>query len=320
MDTITEVEILDYPGCLRSAVHGLQELFILANRICAAEELKFRFHIEVIAAAKPGRRGRGKRPAPSGGRGIIIVPPNMDGAYYLSPTAGIKTLLAERHAGGALVCSACAGAFILGAAGLLRGRQVTTHWLLAEEFARRYPQARLNTDRMLVNDGDIITAGGMMAWVDLGLELVARRCGPAIMRRLGKVLLVDTAPREQNYYTSFLPRLDHGDREILQAQRHIQSGFAGAISVKELAALCCMGERTFLRRFVRATKLNPAKYVQRVRIQKACELLESTNDSVEKISLAAGYQDLSAFRRLFIRDMGLTPRDFRRKFTAAAAG
>jgi len=317
-DTNTIVEIINYPGAMQSSVHGLKETFVLASRICEAEGLRERFAVELLDAGGLGRRAGGRRMARPSARRVVIVPANMDGRYYLTPSRELKALLLERHADGALVCSVCAGAFILASAGLLRGRVATTHWMLAGEFSRTYPEVRLDIDRILVNDGDIVTSGGMMAWMDLGLELVARYCGPGVMRRLGKVLLVDTAPREQNYYRSFLPRLDHGDKEILKAQHHIQSGFSGAMSIKKLAALCFMGERTFLRRFAKATGFTPTKYVQHVRIQKACELLESTNDSVENIALRAGYQDLSAFRRLFIKSMGLTPRDFRRKFSAAA--
>jgi transcriptional regulator GlxA family with amidase domain len=318
-ETRTTVEIINYPGAMQSAVHGLRELFVLASRMCAAESLPQSFDVLLLDAGRLKRPARGKRMPRRSARRVVIVPPNMDGVYYREPSRELKALLAERHSEGALVCSVCAGAFILGAAGLLRGRTATTHWMLSAEFARAYPAVRLDIDRILVNDGEIITCGGMMAWVDLGLELVARFCGPGLMRRLGKVLLVDTAPREQNYYRSFLPKLDHGDKEILKAQHHIQAGFGGALSVKALAALCFMGERTFLRRFTKATGFTPAKYVQEIRMQKACELLESTNEPVENISIRAGYEDLSAFRRLFIRSMGLTPRDFRRKFSAVGS-
>jgi len=314
------VEIINYPGALQSSVQGLKELFTLAGRLCEAEGLPERFDVELLNAGDLGRRAGARRKTLHSARRVVIVPANMDGNYYLAPSQELKALLAERHAGGALVCSVCAGAFILASAGLLRGRAATTHWMLAGEFSRAYPQVRLDIDRILVNDGEIVTSGGMMAWVDLGLELVARYCGLGIMRRLGKILLVDTAPREQNYYRSFLPRLDHGDKEILKAQHHIQANFSSTMSIRDLATLCLLGERTFLRRFTKATRFTPTKYVQQVRIQKACELLESTNDSVENISLLAGYQDLSAFRRLFIKSMGLTPRDFRRRFSAAVCG
>jgi transcriptional regulator GlxA family with amidase domain len=172
----------------------------------------------------------------------------------------------------------------------------------------------VNAGRILVDDGDVITAGGLMAWVDLGLELVARFVHPALMRELGRVLVVDTAPREQRFYQSFIPRLDHGDDAILKVQHMLQRSYAEGMSVHALADAAHMSERSFLRRFDAATGLTPVRYLQRLRIQKACELFETSARPVEAIAHAVGYEDVSAFRKVFVRTMGLTPREFRRRF------
>lgn len=187
--------------------------------------------------------------------------------------------------------------------------------MLAERFAQQFPLVTLDANKILINDGDLITAGGLMAWMDLGLELVAQFGQPAQMRLLGAQLVVDTAPREQRYYRRFMPTLDHGDALILKAQHRLQRDFQLPISVREMAEQIHLTERTFLRRFVKATGLKPKAYLQQLRIGKACEMLESTPVTVEQVAAAVGYEDTSAFRKTFIKVTGLTPRAFRSRFS-----
>ncbi|MGK7877670.1 MAG: hypothetical protein AB4426_31525 [Xenococcaceae cyanobacterium] len=113
--------------------------------------------------------------------------------------------------------------FVLAATGLLQKRRATTHWDLVEQFKERYPETYLEINQLLINDGDIITAGGLMSWIDLGLELVAQFTHPKIMRQLGKYMIVDTGRREQRYYQSFIPKLDDGDAAIIKVQHYIQT-------------------------------------------------------------------------------------------------
>jgi len=181
-------------------------------------------------------------------------------------------------------------------------------------LAKQFPKVQVNSEKILINDGDIITAGGLMSWIDLGLELVAQFTQPAIMRQLGKYLIVDTGPREQSYYQNFNPILDHGDKTILNIQHFIRANFQQALMVAKLAQQCHMTERTFLRHFVTATGFKPNEYIQRLRIQKACDLLETTNLTFEAISLEVGYEDTSACRKAFVKITGLTPKDFKRRF------
>jgi transcriptional regulator GlxA family with amidase domain len=186
--------------------------------------------------------------------------------------------------------------------------------MLAEEFERRFPHIRLNTEQILIKDNDIITAGGLMSWLDLGLELVSHYSNALLMRQLGKQLIIDTAPREQRYYQSFKPKFDHGDKSIRQVQSRIQSEFHLPLSVKSLADRHHMSERTLLRRFVDATGYKPKEYLQRLRVQKACDLLESTRTAISEIAHNVGYEDISAFRKVFVQITGLSPREFRQRF------
>ncbi|WDE03402.1 helix-turn-helix domain-containing protein [Thalassomonas viridans] len=302
-----QIVIIDYPGALQSAVQGLKELFIFANQIIKTDALEQEFLIDIVQPETI-------QLADIKQASLIILPPNLGGSYYLCPEERLLALLCDAHKAGAIMCSACAGAFILARTSLLNGRTVTTHWQLADDFQKQFPGIPLKIESLLINDGDIISAGGLMSWIDLGLEIVAQFTKPHIMRSLGKFLIVDTGKREQRYYGSFTPRFDHGNQPVLQVQHHIQANYGQPVKMAELAALACMSERTFLRHFSEATGLKPLAYLQRFRIQKACELLESSSQSFEQISQQVGYEDVNSFRKLFIKVIGLTPTAFKERF------
>lgn len=305
MKTI-RLALVDYPDCLKSAVFGLSEMFHLANR--RATDCTFEVHILSGDIAI-------NDPAPH--FDIIIIPPNLGSSYAHSPSNDLIDWLTQEHQKGSILCAACAGTFLLAQTGLLDGKDVTTHWALADQFKKQFTNPRLDVDKILINNGNIITAGGLMAWVDLGLEIIAHFASPALMRTVGKTLVVDTSLREQKFYKSFRPNRNHADKAILSIQDKIQNEIATNFTIKGLAAACYLGERTFLRRFKKCCGLTPAQYIQCQRIQKACDLLEETNLSVAEITHQIGYEDISAFRRTFIKITGLTPRDFRNRFGTA---
>lgn len=214
-----------------------------------------------------------------------------------------------------MICTVCGGAFLLGETGLLEGRSVTTHWAHADIFRERFPGARLDTDRLLIDDGDLISAGGLMAWIDLGLKLVDRFLGPIIMAETARYLLVDPPGREQRYYSAFSPVLNHGDAAVLKVQHWLQATGAKEMSLATLASKAGLEERTFLRRFRKATGRTAVDYCQRLRAGKAREMLQFTTLPVEAIAWNVGYSDAGAFRKVFIRITGLTPGEYRQRFS-----
>ena len=313
MKTI-KIVILLYPGVMRSAVEGLRELFELASRLNPVEQGELQFTVRLLDYTEL-EQGEGASDAELDRPQVVILPPCITDQFYPTEQPQLAAWLREMHGAGVLLCSVCAGAFILAQSGLLNQRPATTHWLLTERLAQQFPEVLVDGNKILINDGDLITAGGLMAWLDLGLELVAQFASPALMRRLGKQLVVDTAPREQRYYRCFIPPFNHGDRVILKVQHSLQNTYQLPLTVRQLALDSHLTERTFLRRFVRATGYKPKEYLQQLRISKACEALEASPDSVETISRRVGYDDVSAFRKVFIQIMGLTPREFRARFS-----
>ncbi|MCW2248353.1 transcriptional regulator GlxA family with amidase domain [Azospirillum fermentarium] len=313
------VGVLIYPGAQMSAVLGLTDLFAVADSL-ARKRLGVEQPVLRVShlGSTPDHRGVAALFDTHGGTGgdpdVIILPPSLGdppSGPALAPLAG---WLKEKHAGGAALASVCAGAFLLGETGLLAGRTVTTHWLYAGPLATRFPEARVDTRKLLVDTGDVITAGGLMAWTDLGLLLLDRLLDPAAMVETARYLLIDPPGRDQRCYGGFVPRLDHGDEPVLKVQRWLEANGTGGMTVGAMAAQAGLEERTFLRRFRAATGLRPIEYCQHLRIAKAREMLETTNTAVERIGWDVGYDDPASFRKLFLKLTGLTPSTYRRRF------
>jgi transcriptional regulator GlxA family with amidase domain len=212
----------------------------------------------------------------------------------------------------------CAGAFVLAATGLLVGRPATTHWGLRDAFARAFPDVAIDTQRLVIDDGDVITAGGVMAWIDLGLTLVGRYLGPSTLLATARHWIVDPGGREQRFYDTFAPITGHGDAAILRVQHALHAARGDALDLAAMARRARLTERTFLRRFRRATGHTPTDYVQLLRVARARELLERSAHSFDEIAWQLGYRDPGAFRRIFQRVMGLPPGEYRRRFRVGA--
>jgi transcriptional regulator GlxA family with amidase domain len=216
-----------------------------------------------------------------------------------------------------VVASVCSGSVLLAEAGLLDGKEATTHWAFAEGYGRSYPAVTWRPERILaMADAEerLVTAGGAASWEDLTLWLVARFVGPAEAVRLAKIYIFGDRSEGQLLYAALRRPRRHDDRVILQCQDWLADNYALPDVLAALVERSGLKEKSFTRRFKAATGHAPLDYVQRLRIEEAKELLETTTMAVEAIGRAVGYEDTSFFRRLFKRQAGTTPARYRQRF------
>ncbi len=223
----------------------------------------------------------------------------------------------RRYAGGSAIYSACSGAILLAETGLLNGFPATSHWAYQDLFRRRFPEVRFDPAPNLVcadPQGRIVTAGGTTSWHDLALHIIARHAGPAEARRIAKVYLLKWHDEGELPYASLVRPLPHGDGLVRKVERNLKTHFQQPNALTRAVKAAGIPERTLKRRFKSATGIAPIDYLQNLRIEHAKHLLETTSLPVEEISAEAGYSNVSFFRRLFKRLVGVTPLNYRRMF------
>lgn len=316
-DQIAEIGLLLYPGAQMAAVLGMTDLFGTANGIVSARRQNAARPLR-ISHWQDGARVHDSGPDAETSPAVLIVPPAFGSPITRQDALPHAEWLRACHAAGTALGSICTGAVVLAETGLLDGRTITTHWTFDQHMRERFPKVRLDLDRMVVEDGDIITGSGAMSWVDVGLKLVDRFLGPDVMVETARTLLVDPPHREQRYYSGFAPNLTHGDTAVLKVQHWLQASGAKEVELSRLVAESGLEGRTFLRRFKKATGLTTTDYIQRLRMTKARELLQFGTMPVDQVAWEVGYGDTSAFRKVFMRITGLSPAAYRQRFRTAA--
>jgi len=250
---------------------------------------------------------------------IIIIPSMIPegGEWKTGRYPTVVTWLSEMHAQGAMLCSACSGVLLLAETGLLDGREATIHWAFAKTFRRNFPNVHLRLEKVLVTTGErqqFVMSGASASWHDLVLYLVARHVGPPAAQAIAKFMLLQWHVDGQAPYVVFETPTDHGDAGVLDAQQWLSDHFTIAAPVDEMVRRSGLAERSFKRRFKKATGYSPIAYVQHLRVEEAKRRLERTAVPIDEISWNVGYEDPAFFRRLFKRITRITPGAYRRKF------
>jgi transcriptional regulator GlxA family with amidase domain len=250
-----EIGIAHYPGAQVACILGLTDLFGVASTIALDQRRSGQSPLRVTHWQPLHSRAANLScvydSAPRGSPKplTLIIPPTMVDLPDPDVPTGVVSWVRNRHAAGATLVSLCSGAFILAETGLVDGQSVATHQICAKALAKRFPKIVVDTSRRIIDHGDIITAGGFLSWVDLGLFLVDRILGPAIRAETARFVLSDPAAGEARYFTGFAPPQTHGDRAVLKAQEwvHMRDG-RGALRPWRRprdwnGARCCGGSR-----------------------------------------------------------------------------
>lgn len=254
------------------------------------------------------------------GRTDIIIAPALvlpKGVWQKGRYPDYVEWLARMHRGGAQLCSACSGIFLLAETGLFDDRTATVHWNYAPSFQTTFPKVKLMPEQALMVSGardELVTSGASMTWHDLILYLVSRHVGATAAQAVARFYALQWHHEGLSPYIVFQGRTDHGDAVIADAQTWLIKHFSVASPVEEMIKRARIPERTFKRRFKQATGHAPLDYVQRLRVEDAKRRLERTDAPVDEIGWKAGYEDPAFFRRLFKRTTGLSPGGYRRKF------
>jgi transcriptional regulator GlxA family with amidase domain len=250
---------------------------------------------------------------------IIIIPAcGMEVQEQIARNTKLIRWLKKWHSRGAYIAGICTGVALLAAAGVLDGKQATTHWASADLLRQLYPIVCWQPEQFVTEDGQVFCSGGVYASVDLSLYLVEKFCGHEIALQCAKSLLVSMPRSRQSGYSVLPLSRPHTDDRIRQVEKFLQQNFDQDVSIDNLADRAGMGPRNFIRRFKAATGCLPGAYIQKLRVSEARELLERGAASIQSVCSKSGYEDLAFFRSLFKRHTGMTPTEYRRRFAQAS--
>ena len=318
------VAILAVPDCHSLEVSGPLDVFAEATRQSAGQA---RYQVEVIAE-QPGPLPcfAGLRILPT--RTIADADHPIDtliiaGARQLVNTPQSPALIdwvKRRSAAARRFGSICTGAFLLGAAGLLQGRRVATHWEYAARLAATYPKAVVEADSIFVRDGPMFSSAGVSAGIDIALALVEEDHGRALAVAVARWLVVFLKrPGGQSQFSAQLASEVAAQSPIEQVQQWIRGHPGEDLSVAALARTAHMSERNFSRQFRAGTGISPAAYVEATRLDAARAMLEDTRLPLQRIAVACGFAGVDALRRAFVRRLGVTALDYRQRFRSTAS-
>ena len=226
--------------------------------------------------------------------------------------------IAEMAARVRRIVSVCTGSFILAEAGVLDGRHATTHWAAAADFRTRYPKVRLTPGRIYVKDGHVYTSAGVTAGMDLAIALVEEDLGNELARRAAQAMVMFMKrPGNQNQFSA---NADHAPLVESRGdfERYIHAHLEGDLRLETLAEVFGLSVRTFNRLFRKRVGMPPGRFVEQCRLEKARQLLEETAEPISLVAERSGYGTSNGLCLAFERNLGVTPRDYRKRFASSA--
>lgn len=319
-----EIALLIHEDVTLSTVTGAMDMLIHTNNFFRHTGKPLPFKI-ILVGSKPVND---VLPAPGqfvtylpitemGHPDLIIVP-----AFY-----GERDLMLEKHkelikwlsqsfTRGSEVASMCSGIYFLASAGLLAaGRACTCHWSDVDDIKMRFPGVNFLSDMVITDQDGIYTSGGAFSSLNLILYLIDKFCGKEMGVWASKMFSLDIDRISQSHFAVFKGQRQHKDDDILKAQNYIELNHHLPLNIDTIADHTNMSKRNFIRRFKKATQNTPFEYLQRVKIEAAKKALEKGSQNINLLMYDAGYNDIKTFREVFKRITGLTPQDYRKKYS-----
>jgi transcriptional regulator GlxA family with amidase domain len=245
-----------------------------------------------------------------------LIVPGGSGVRVAAADASLVAAVRKLAARSRRVVGVCSGAFVLAAAGLLSGKRATTHWARGASLAEQHPDVRVDVDPIWVRDGNLWTSAGVTAGIDVSLALVEDDHGVDVADTVARWLVMFLRrPGGQSQFAAPVWRTRARDEPVRRVQDLIDADPGADHRVSVLAARAAMSERHFLRRFSDQVGLSPARYVAAARVESARRELEQSGDTVAAIAARVGFGTAESMRRTFVRHLGASPDDYRRRFT-----
>lgn len=326
-----DIGVFAYEGCSAWITAGLLELFAIANTAIHSVSTRgeapigFRFHA-ISRTSRSVRGSHGVRFSVDSLRRryeAIIVPPLwgnsrrevIDRLGRLGRECQMLQQLARRAS---IMAGTCTGTALLAKAGLLEGHRATTCWWMIDWFRREFPNVVLTGDKLVVTDSDRWTAGAGAAYLHLGLGLVGHFCGEQALSATARLMLIERRRGSQSpFIEAGLADRDIADADVARMARFLERNAGAALTIGEVCRQMNLNVRSMTRKFQGSLGVSPLVYLQSLRVARAKRLLEQTTSSFEEVVTKCGYEDVSSFRKLFSRQVGMTPREFRTRFGTA---
>ncbi|AMY03942.1 helix-turn-helix domain-containing protein [Mesorhizobium sp. M7A.F.Ca.CA.001.09.2.1] len=326
------VAILAVPEATASTIYGMFDLFSSPGRdflfITSGAAGTPRMRPYVVAGdGSPFRAANGiwMRPdhslADCPPPDIVCIPD-----FFVNPGESVAgqydaeaAWLKRAHDDGAMLASACSGAVLLGEAGLLDNRDATIHWGYVETLTNNYPGVKVKPGQSLVLTGEahrIVMAGGGSSWEDLALYLIARFVSLKEAMQVAKVYMLQWHDMGQQPFAALMRFRQTDDAVINRCQKWAEGNYRTPSPVAAMTKLSGLSERSFVRRFAKATEMKAIDYIHALRLEQAKQMLETGDLPVEAVASEVGYEDASFFGRLFRRKVGVTPAQYRIRFGA----
>lgn len=221
----------------------------------------------------------------------------------------------EQYCKGSEIASLCVGSFFLASTGILDGKDCATHWASQNDFKNMFPKVKVLEETIITDENGIYTSGGTYSYLNLLLYIIEKHLGREISILASKMFEIDIERKTQNQFAIFLGQKRHNDAEVLKAQDYIENNTDKKITVDELCTRYAVQRRTFERRFKKSTGNSVSEYIQRVKVEAVKKQLEMGHKTINEIVYEVGYNDINAFRDVFRKYVGLSPSEYRTKFT-----
>jgi transcriptional regulator GlxA family with amidase domain len=300
---VPQVHVLDLSGPM--------QVFFEANGFGGDYEIRS-CAVEATIRSAQGLTFSALEPLPEIEPGDTVLVPGLASSTLDNLSHVPAAWLRGVEAAGGSLGSICSGAFVLGRAGLLDGRQCTTHWKVADLLQTLHPRARVIRDRLYVRDGSLITSAGITSGIDMALSMVEENHGPVLVSKVAREMVVYLRRSgESSQESVFLDHRTHIHPGIHKVQDWLLGHVSGKPTIESLANVAGMSPRNLTRVFRQATGITLKDYSTRIKLEVAASLLRNPGFTLDQIAAECGFRDARQLRRLWIRRYGVNPSSWR---------